>query len=132
MADVKDLLEITKEPSAFKSKASRMLSLAWTTTRNIRRQLKGIEAAGQASEQEIETLEKALLAQIAVFCNINYRLHRRTKSLSFNPVCAELAKKHGLPRIDKGNLRWCEIPTDLAEAADAFSESKQSSKDILL
>ena len=119
MADAKQLLEIIDELCAFKSKASRMLGLAWATTGNIRRQLKAIEA-GQASDADIEQIEKALLAQIALFSNVNFRLHRRTKSLSCNPTCVELAERHGLPRI-KGNLRWCEIPDDMAEAAEAFN-----------
>jgi hypothetical protein len=125
-ADVTDLLEITKELSAFKSKASRSLGRAWRTTQNCRKALQGIKESGQASEQEIQDLEKALLCQTALFLNINYRLWRRLKALSWNPDFVKLADKYKLPRINRGNLRWIEVPDDLTAAADNFSDEEQN------
>ena len=123
---VTDLLEICDQLAAFKSKASRSLGRAWSGTKNCRKALKGIQAAGQASELEIEQLEMAILAQAALFANINYRLHRRVKSLSWEPFFVELSKKHRLPRINKGTIRWCDIPLELQGAVDNFSGDERN------
>ncbi|MFA6221455.1 MAG: hypothetical protein WC647_04000 [Desulfomonilaceae bacterium] len=124
-SDVKTLLEITKQLRAFKHKAAVSMNAAWRTTRNCQVSLKGIEATGQSSPQEMEILEKAILAQVCQFLNVNYRLSRRLKALTRDPMFLKLAAKHGLGKVDRGNLRWFDTPLDLIDAADNFVTDNQ-------
>ena len=123
---LKTLQELTKQLGAFKRLAAHSLDAAWLTTRNCQVSLKGIEATGQSSPQEIELLEKALLVQVCQFLNINYRLSRRLKALTRDPIFLKLAAKHGLGKIDRGNLRWFDTPLDLIEAADSFTNREKT------